>query len=104
MTDADYADDLVVLTNTPTQVKSLWYSLKQIAGIIRIYMNTNKKKTESMCFMKEIAIFTLSAKSLQLVGSFTYLGSNVSSTEIDDKIRIAKVWTVVDYVKIWSVW
>ena len=30
--DADYEDDLVLLANTPAQVKSLLHSLEQVAG------------------------------------------------------------------------
>ena len=32
MIDADYADDLVLLTNTPAQAEYLLHSLKQAAG------------------------------------------------------------------------
>ena len=46
MTDADYADDLVLLTNTPAQSESLLHSLKQAAEGIDLYAN----KTEHMLF------------------------------------------------------
>ena len=48
MSDADYADDLALLTNTQVQDESLQHSLKLAAGGIGHYVNTNK--TESMCF------------------------------------------------------
>ena len=35
-------------------------------------------------------------KPLKLVDQFTYLGSNISSTEIDVNIRIGKAWTAID--------
>ena len=38
----DYADDIALLANTPTQDKSLLHSLEQAAGGIGLYVNTNK--------------------------------------------------------------
>ena len=38
--DADYADDLVFLANTPAQAKSLLQSLEQSARDIGLYMNS----------------------------------------------------------------
>ena len=48
MTDADYADDLAPLANTPAQAKSLQHSLEQAAG--GIGFNVNSDKTEFMSF------------------------------------------------------
>ena len=45
MTDADSADDLVLLANTPAQAKSLLDSLEQAAGSIGLYENARKKDT-----------------------------------------------------------
>ena len=42
MTDVDNTDDLALLANTPAQAKSLLHSLKEEAGGISLYMNTNK--------------------------------------------------------------
>ena len=42
--DADYADDIVLLANTPTQAESLLHSLKQAAG--GIVLHRNRDKTE----------------------------------------------------------
>ena len=41
MTDADYADDLLFLENTPALAESLLHSLEQVAGGIGLYMSTN---------------------------------------------------------------
>ena len=43
MTNADYADDLVILTNASTLPESLLYSLEQAAGGIGLYVNANKR-------------------------------------------------------------
>ena len=49
-----------------------------------------------MFFKQEEAVSTLSSRSLKLVDKFTYLGSNISFTESDAKIRRAKAWTAID--------
>ena len=51
ITDADYADDLLLLANTPSQAKSLLHSLEQAARGIGLYVNLDK--TEFMCFIKK---------------------------------------------------
>ena len=46
-----------------------------------------------MCFNQTGDISTWGGSSLKLVIKFTYLGSNVSSTEKDIDTRLAKAWT-----------
>ena len=53
-----------------------------------------------MCFNQTGNISTLSGCSLKLVDKFTYLGSSVSSTEIDINIQIAKAWTAIDRLSV----
>ena len=55
MTNADYADDLLLLTNTPAQAESLQDSLEQAASGSGVYMNADK--TEFMSGKLERAIF-----------------------------------------------
>ena len=57
-------------------------------------MNTDK--TEFMSFKQEGFTVTLTGKHLKLVNQFTYLKSNISSTESDVNIRQEKVWTAFD--------
>ena len=42
-TDADDADDIVLLTNTPTQAKSLMHDLEQAAGGIGLRTDVKKR-------------------------------------------------------------
>ena len=46
--DADYADDLELLINTPVQAEYLLNNLNHAAGSIAFHMNANK--AEHMCF------------------------------------------------------
>ena len=71
ITDADYADDKVLLANTPIQAESRLHSLKQIAGGIGFFLNADK--TEYMYFNQKGDISTLNGGSLKLVDKFTYL-------------------------------
>ena len=93
ITDADYADDIVLLANTPIQAESLLNSLEQAAGAIGLHVNVDKK--EYMCFNKKGDI-ALNSRSLKLMNK--YLGNSVSSTEND--IRLVKGWTAIDWLSI----
>ena len=77
--DADYADDITLLVNTPAQAKSLWHSMEQAAGGIGFHVNANK--TMYICFKCEGAISTQNVVVLKLVDNLTYLGGRVSSTD-----------------------
>ena len=92
-TDADYADDLALLANTPNQAETLLHSLERAAAGIGLHVNANK--TEYMCYNQTGNIATLDGASLKLVDKFTYLGSSVSSTEKDIDTRLTKAWTAI---------
>ena len=91
ITDADYADDFVLLENTPTQAETLIHSLEREAANIGLYVNANK--TEYMFYNQRGDISTLNGSSLKLVDKFTYLGSSVLSTETNINTWLAKAWT-----------
>ena len=78
ITDANYADDITILANTPNQAETLLHSLERAAAGIGLHVNAHK--TEYMCFNQAGHISTLDGTSLKLVDKFTYLGSSVSST------------------------
>ena len=93
-TDADYADDIAILVNAPTQAETLLYSLERAAAGIGLHVNADK--TEYMCFNPTGDISTLNGSSLKLADRFTYLGSSVSSTETDIDTRQIKAWTSIN--------
>ena len=98
ITDADYADDIAILANTPNQAQTLLHSLERAAAGIVLHVNTHK--TEYMCFNQIGDISTLERTSLKLVDKFIYLGSSVSSTEKDIDTRLTKAWTAIDKLSI----
>ena len=98
ITDADYADDIALLANTPNQTVTLLHSLERAAAGIGFHVNVHK--TEFMCFNQKGGISTLGGTSLRLVEKFTYLGSSISSTEKDINTRLTKAWTAIDRLSI----
>ena len=98
ITDADYADDLALLENTPNQAETLLHSLERGAAGIGLHVNAHK--TEYMCYNQTGNITTLDGASLRLVDKFTYLESSVSSTENDIDTRLTKAWTAIDRLSI----
>ena len=94
ITDADYADDIALLANVPTQAENLLHSLERAAAGIGLHVNAYK--TEYMCFNQRGDITTLNGSSLKQVDKFTYLGSSVSSTETDIDTRLAKAQAAND--------
>ena len=96
--DADYANYIALMANTPAQAEYQLRSLEQAAGGIGLHMNADK--AEYMCFNLRGDIATLNGGLLKLVNKFTYLGSRVSSTENDINTRLAKAWTTIDRLSI----
>ena len=65
-TDADYADNIALLANTPKQAEYLLRSLDQAAGSIGLYVNVDKM--EYICFNKKENFSTLNGGSPKLGG------------------------------------
>ena len=98
ITDADYADDIAILANTPNQAETLLHSLERAAAGIGLH--DNAYKTEYMSFNQTSDISTLEGTFLKLVDKFTNRGSSVSSTEKDIDTRQTKAWTAIDRLSI----
>ena len=94
----DYADDLVLLTNTSVQVEYLLPSLEMAARSIGL--SVKSEKTKFMSFKQDGSITKLSGELLKLVDHFTNLGSYISSTETDVNIYIGKAWTAIEKLSI----
>ena len=96
ITDADYADDIAILANTPNQAETLLHSLERVD--MGLYVNAHK--TEYMCYNKRGDISSVDGTPLKLVNKFTYLGSSISSTEKDIDTRLTKAWTAINRLSI----
>ena len=93
-------NDIAILANTTSQAETLLHSLGRAAAGIGIGFHINAHKTEYMCFNQTGDISTLDGSSLKLVDKFTYLGSNVSSTQKDIDMLLTKAWTAIDKLSI----
>ena len=98
ISDADFADDIAFLANTPTQAETLLLSLEGAASSIGLHVNADK--TEFTCFNQRDDISTWNGRSLKLVDKFTYLGCSVSSTENSINSRLVKAWTTIDRLSV----
>ena len=63
-TDADYADEIAILANTPDQDETLLHSLGRAAAGIGLYVNAHK--TQYMCYNQTGNISTLEGTPLKL--------------------------------------
>ena len=73
----------------------------RIGNIKDICLLVNSDKTEFMYFNQDGVIYSLNDKSMKLVSHFTYLSSNILSTEGNISIRIGKVWTtIINHIEI----
>ena len=93
ITDVDYADDVALLANTPNQAESQLHIQERAAGGIGLHVNVDETESKRR---------HLHAKrwSLKQVDKFTYLGTNVSSTENSINTWLAKVWTAIDRLSV----
>ena len=100
ITDIDYADDLALTSNTILEANELLHSLESAAREIGLHINA--KKTEFMCYNQTGTIISLDGKPIKQVVDFTYLGSNIQSTEKDINIRKGKAWSALN--KMDNIW
>ena len=98
ITDANYADDITILANTPNQAETLLHSLERATAGIGLHVNAHK--TEYMCVNQTGDFSTLEGTSLKLVVKFTNLGTSVSSTKKDIDMRLTKASTAIDKLSI----
>ena len=94
----DYANDIALLANAPTQAETLLQNLEWATGGIGLHVNAHKM--EYMCFNQTGDISTLNGSSLKLVDKFTYLRSSISSTKTDIDTQLAKAWTAIDRLSV----
>ena len=98
ITDADNADDIAILANTPNQTETLLHNLERAAAGIGLHVNAHK--TEYTCYNQTGDISTLDGTSMKRVDNFTNLGSGVSSTKKDIDTLLTKAWTAIDKLSI----
>ena len=96
--DVDYADDIALLVNTPTQAEARLHSLERAAAGIGLHINANK--TEYMCSSQRSDISTLNVSSLKLVDKFNHQRSSALSTEKDINTQLANALTAMNRLSV----
>ena len=102
ITDADFADDLALLSNYIEQAQLFLLRL-EVAGE-SIGLHVNHTKTEYMLYNQaEAELVTLDGKKLKQVEDFKYLGSWIASSKRDMEVRIGLAWKALNKMdKIWK--
>ena len=103
ISDADYADDIAVLTDYLEDAAKVLHNIEQLAQVIVLYVNS--EKTEYMCLNQDASagIKSLNGGKVKKVDDFKYLGSYIGTTEQDVNIRIAKAWEALNSLNnIWK--
>ena len=100
LTDADYADDLALISDKCSNAEKMLHLLEYAAE--KVGLKVNAKKTEYINYNHQGTIKTIKNQQLKNVDNFEYLGSNIASTEKDVDIRIAKAWSAVN--KLTTIW
>ena len=95
ITDTDYTDDIELLANIPTQAESLLHSLEQAAGGLDLHVDSDKT---GLCVLIKEA--TSPHLMEDLWNLFTYLGSNISTTENDINTLLVKAWTSISRLSV----
>ena len=91
ITDADFADDIALLSDTIEKAQLLLLRVEIAAESIGLHVN--EKKTEYISYNQyESEIITLTGKQLKCVEDFKYLGSWINTSEKDINTRIGLAW------------
>ena len=94
LTGADFADDLVVLSDKIGNAEKLLKILETTVASVGLYMNTTK--TKFIAISTEGRITAQKVCGLEQVNDFKYLGSTIISSKTDIQVRIGKAWSTLN--------
>ena len=107
LTDADFADDIALISNSIENAQTLLNSLESAANCVGLYLNDSKTEymnyTKSNNSIDNMIIKTVKGYILKRVNDYKYLGSFASSSEKDFNARKGMAWSACnDLHKIWT--
>ena len=105
ITDTDFADDIALISSQIESAQRLLISLESAANCVGLYLNESKTEYLTLNLDDSLPkiIKTISGIELKCVLDYQYLGSFISSSEKDFKIRKALAWSACNRLhKIWS--
>ena len=100
LTDADFADDLALLSGKIGNAEKLLNILETAAVSVGLYMNTTK--TKFIAINTEGTITAENGCDLEQVNDFNYLGSKIISSENDIQVKIGCAWSTLNTLT--SIW
>ena len=104
LTDADFADDIALISQSLANAQSLLRSLEEASNCVGLYLNETKTEYMNKCSLHtNDGIKTLQETLLKLVEDYKYLGSYISSSLKDFITRKGMTWSACnDLNKIWK--
>ena len=96
ISDADYADDIALLTDYIKDAEATLHRVENLAKVIGLFVNA--AKTKFICLNQNAAsgIKSLNAETINLENYVNYHCSFIASTEQDVNIRLGKAWTALN--------
>ena len=95
ITDADFADDLALLSNYMEQAKLVLHRLGIVCETTGLHINC--KKTEYVIFNQaDTELKILGGELLKRVEDFTYLGSWIADSKRDMEVRTGLAWKTLN--------
>ena len=101
LTDANFADDIALISNYNHEAQILLQRLEAAGSSIGLHIN--HAKTEYMRFNQvEADIVTMNKKKIKQVKDFKYLGSWIATSKKDMEVRIGLAWKALNKMR--TVW
>ena len=102
ITDADFADDLALLTNKLEEAQEFLLSLEKASNAVGLHLN--ESKTNYLPINSPHGIVKASSGMvLDAVDDFVYLGAHLDNPEHEFAVRKTKAWAACHQMKkIWS--
>ena len=103
ITDADFADDIALLSDSLTNAQKLLSALESASNCTGLYLNETKTECMPINTRNNIQIKTLSNNILKCVEDYKYLGSHILNSEKDFNIRKGMAWNACNKMdKLWK--
>ena len=101
--DSSYADDIALLNTSLALAEKLWHSVEDAASQVGLHLNTTKTELLAINIPGTDSIKTLSGNDLKRVDTFKYLGSHITDSFQDFKVRKAMTWDACNKLeRVWT--
>ena len=102
ITDADFADDIALLSDSLENAQALLSSLESTANCTGLHLNESKTEYMPINIQDDTQIRSISNKVLKCVDDYKYLGAQICNSEKDFNTRKGMAWTACN--KMENIW